>query len=246
MGIYLCAVDCMYHFAQADWYQELTGGFTTWVNAYDLEIDIESSHGIHGDFQLQTRHIVLGLYETVTDVSAHSRFCEVLSTLSMHRRQIGTLVIQKRAPSKSNATSSVVDQGSPSSNAATYPSGQVNDPDEPSFLISYEYSGTRINSKDIFLAVIAALATAAQYPPMQPFRALNALSASGDCVISILGADSSFRVNYSYITKALRTIVVHIVVVLAKFEEMRFQLELETLTIGQGSISLVNRKSTAQ
>lgn len=248
LGVYLCAIDVMYHFAQTGWFKRLAGGLEVWVDGFNMEIDIEKSQEPHGGFQLQTNHIVFGLYETIVDISAHSRFCQVLTTLSMHRRQIGTLVIQKRAsmaPEKeiANAKSLILVNGSSISNAATYPSGLVIDPENPSFSIAYNYSGIRINSKDIFLAVLDALATAAEFSPSTSFRSLNAISASGDCAISILEVDSQFQMTYSYVTKALRAMIVDIMVYLRKFEEMTLELKWQASKIAEGSIRLAGQRN---
>ena len=238
----------MYHFAQTGWYKGLAGGFTVWVNGFNMEIDIEKLLEPHGSFQLQTIHIVFGLYETIVDISTHSRFCEVLTTLSVYRRQIGTLVIQRRASvalekETANATSLILVKGSSTSNAATYPSGMILDPENPSFSISYRYSGIRINSKDIFLAALGALATAAEFSPSTSFKSLNAISASGKCAISILEVDNQFQLNYSYVTKALRAMVVDVMVYLRKFEEMTLELKWQATKIAEGSIRLAGQRN---
>lgn len=245
LGVYLCAVDFLYYFAQTGWYKELAGGFTIWVTGFNMEIDIENSQA-YGGLVLQTSHIVLGLYDTITDVSTHSRFCELLTTLSLHGRQIGVLMIQKRTSSTANATNLVMVKGSPISNAVTYPSGQITDADNPDFSVFYTYSGIRINSKDIFLTVLAALATAAQFSPSRSFQSISASSPSGDCVISISEVGSPFPVNYSYITKTLRTLISDISVFLAKFGEMTFQLNWGASSMAEGSIKLVHPTTKAQ
>lgn len=240
----------MYHFAQKGWNQQLSGGFTIWVVGFTVEIDIESSQGQHGSFDLQTCHIILGLYETMVEVSAQSRFCEVLTTLSLHRRQIGVLTIQKRTSSTqekdgANATRSLMANGFSSSNVATYPSGQITDADDARFTVTYIYSGIRINSKDIFLAALDALATAAQFSPDTSFTSLNAISASGYCVISIAMDGSQSQMSYSYVTKALRAMISSIVVVLRRFEEVTFQLNWRGNKMVEGSIRLADHGVTA-
>lgn len=251
LGVYRCAIDCMYQFTQTGWDKELTGGFTVWVDGFDVQIDVETSRGSHGSLPLESSHIVLGLYETMVDISAHSRFCEVLTTLLQHRRQLGTLVIEKRTPRTPekggiNATGSIPVKGSPWSNTVTYPSGQITDLDDDRFSVSYTYSGARINSKDIFMTILDALATAAQFSPDAPFKSLNAISVSGDCVMDILEVDSQCQANYSFVTKALRIIIVGIMVYLRKFGEMTFQLKWKAASMAEGSIELAGHSAAAQ
>lgn len=249
LAVYMAAIDCMYQFAQKNWDERLDGSFTIWVPGYDVEIDIESSQGIHG-IHLLNSHVILGLYETIIHVSTQSKFCEVISTLSLHGRQIGTLIIQERSlrtlkMGETNSTSSLLEERSPKSSSPTYPSGDINDVDDARLSISYTYSGVRINSKDIFLAVLDALATTAQFSPGTPFRSLTANSVSGKCVISILEVDGPSQINYSHITMALRVIIVDIMVYLAKFGEMTFQLKWEAVQTAEGSIKLVDPGATA-
>ena len=250
LGIYLCAIDFMYQFAQTGWNKRLSGGFTVWLDRYDVEIDIESVHQQHGSVQLQTCHIVLGLYETIREVSAQSRFCEVLTALSLHRRQIGSLAIQRKTPQKTktvgvNATSSSTVMDFSSNDVPTYPSGSIIDLDDRRFNISYMFTGIRINSKDIFLAVLDALATAARFPANTLFQSLNAASPSGACVISLTVDSSQSTLSYSFITKTLRGIVIHVMVVLRKFEEITFQLNWQANKMVEGSVRLADQIDTA-
>ena len=248
LGVYLCALDFMYALAQKGWTTILHGGYTVWVNDFDVEIDVESEEGSISSLPLESSHIVLGFYKTIVDVSTQSRFCEVLTTLWQYRRQVGTIVIEKRTLENGGsdiANSSLVN-GSPQNNTVTYPSGRVFDKDEHDFSISYTYSGVRINSKDIFLAALDALATAAQFSPDSVFRSLNAISISGDCVINMVENDSSSKLNYSFVTKALRILLVDVMVHLRIFEEITLQLEWRMLKMAEGSIKLANHRTTVQ
>ena len=239
----------MYLFAQREWNKRLSGGLTTWVEDFSVEIDVESMRGQRASAGVQTSHIVVGLYQTIVEVSVQSLFCEVLTTISLQRREIGSIAIQKRiSGTKENdgitATSSLMVNGFSSSNAVTYPSGQVTDTDDHSFTIPYTFNGIRINSKDIFIAVLDALATAAQFPANTPFRSLNAISASGDCVIRIAVDSSQSELSYSHVTKALRAMITDVMIVLRKFEEVTFQLSLQAVKMVKGSIKLADQRST--
>lgn len=250
LGVYMVAIDFMYQFAQRGWNKRLSGGFTVWLDKFGVEVDIESVRHQHGAVELQTCHIVLGLYETILEVSAQSRFCEVLTTLSLHRRQIGSLAIQRKTPQitktdGANATKSFMVEASSSSNAPTYPSGIIIDVDDRPFTVSYTFTGIHINSKDIFIAVLDALATAAQLPADTLFQSLNAVSPSGNCVISVAVDSSQSRLSYGHVTKALRALVISVMVVLKKFEEITFQLKWQANKMVQGSISLANHRVTA-
>ncbi len=251
LAVYLCALDTMYKFAQTGWSKVLVGGITIWVERFNVQIDIESEGMAHGSTKLETSHIVLGLYQTMVEVAARSHFCETLTTLTMHGRQIGRLIIEKRTQRTvegggSDAINLTLVEASPQGNAVTYPSGHFIDPDDPDFSISYTYSGARINSKDIFLAVLDALATSAQFSPLTPFSSLSIISPSGDCAVNIVGIDGGFPVNYSFVTKTLRIVVMEIMVKLGKFEEIELQLKYEDFMMASASFKLADRGTIAQ
>ena len=249
LGVYLSAIDCMYQFAQEGWYKGLAGGLKVWAEGYDVEVLIQALREPHDRLALETIHIVFGLYETLVEVATQSRFCELVATLLLHRRRLGYLYIQKRTPqtlkSGSDARNLTVVKAFLPSNEVTYPSGHFIDPDEPEFSIHYTFSGTRINSKGIFLAVLGALAASAQYSPDRSFVSLRATSPAGDCVINIRETDASFELNYSFITKALRMMITDIIVPLRKFEEITFQLKWEALSMAEAYIKLADRAVVA-
>ena len=249
LGVYLSAIDCMYQFAQEGWYKGFTGGLIVWAEGYDVQVVVQALREPHDRLALETIHIVFGLYETLVAVATQSRFCELVTTLLLHQRRLGYLHIQKRTPQKlesgTDGTNLTVVKVFPPSNDVTYPSGQFIDPDDPKFSIHYTFSGTRINSKGIFLAVLGALAASAQYSPDRSFVSLRATSPGGDCAINIHETDDPFEMNYSFITKALRIMITDIIVPLRKFEEITFQLKWEAFTIGESYIKLADRAVVA-
>ena len=247
LSVYLTAIDCMYSFAQEDWNKQQLDAFTILSPRSDIQIDIEP---FRDTIQLEVNHIVFGLYDTILDVAEKSRFCETLSTLSLHRRLVGTLRIEKMTPrildGGINAPNLTVVKGLPQSNGVTYPTGRLQDPDNPEFSIDYIYYGARINSKDIFLAILDALATAAQFSDIEPFESLRAASPSGPCVVNLVGVDGPIKTNYSFVTKALRMTIVGIMVKLGKFEEIALRLKWEGSLIAEGSVKLTDRGAVAQ
>ena len=242
----------MYHFAQLGWHRPLPESVTYWAEGYSVQIGIESALGEYGSIHLATNHIVIGLYTTMLDVAALSRFCEVHTTLSQHQRQIGLLLIEKRtSPTLEqggiNATNLILDKLSPQGNILTYPSGRIVDPKDSRFTIFYTYSGVRLNSKDIFMGTLDALAIAAQFSQLTPFESLNVMSPSGECAISIVANQSStFKVNYSFVTSALRFMIWDIMVFLKKFGEVTLSLEWEGSAMAELFVKSVDHRSIAR
>ena len=242
----------MYHFAQLGWDNPIAQSITYWAEGYNVQIGIETTQGSHGSIRLATNHIVIGLYTTMVDVAAQSRFCEVHTTLSQHQRRIGRLLIEKKTSSTleqggTNATNLLLGKGSLQGSVLTYPSGRVIDPDDLNFEVAYTYSGARLNSKDVFLAALDALATAAQFNRLTFFESLNVISPSGACTISIVAIQSStFKVRYSFVTRALLILITDIMIHLKNFGEVTLRLEWKRSAMAELSVKSADRRPIAQ
>ena len=119
-----------------------------------------------------------------------------------------------------NATSVLLEKGSPQGSVLTYPSGRVIDLDDLNFSVVYTYSGARLNSKDVFLAVLDALAIAAQSDRLALFESLKVISPSGACTISTVAIR-----KYSFVTRALLIMIREIMVYLKNIGELMLRLE---------------------
>lgn len=232
----------MYRFAQLGWDQPFADGIRIWADGYTVEVDIESSQGPRTSLELKTSHILLTLYQSVLAMSANT-FLEVLAIMSLQRREIGVLRIQRLQSVSSNQSSSAGSlRALPhiTTSVAANPSGTVKDNDDPQFTISYAYSGTRINSQDIFIAVLDAIAITAEHDVTSPFERLIAISASKKCEIIISGVVAKFQINNSFVIKALRILIFDVFVPLKTFGGMTFQLKFEGETFAEGKITAIS------
>lgn len=225
------------------WNRAFTGGATVALDAFNVEIHMQAVGHV---LQLDYGQILLGLYEIMVDISAQSRFCEVFTTLSLYGRRNGFLSLENKRPktlggNETNLAEPSLLTGAPQSIAATYPSGSIADSYDQRVSLSYTYSDLSINSKDVFLAIIDGLVVAGQSSPGTPFESLNAMSPSGDCVISIVAVDQA---NYSHATTALR-LIRDITVTLKKFGEVTFELKFKKRTMAAGSVKLASHRSEA-
>ena len=248
LGVYLGAIDFMYHYALTEWHEQITGGFTFRVESFDVQIDIESTSP---SLRLETSHVITALYITIVNVAALSRFCETLATISLYQRLIGRLVIETKRrrmldAGGTNVTNATLLTVTPQSNTVTYPTGKYIDPEEPDFSVSFTYSGTRINSRSIFLVVLDAFAIAAPFTELTAFESLHAVSPSGDCVINLVGVEGYFQSNYSYIITALRILIKEIMFKLNRFEEITIELKWQDSLMAEGSIKRAGRGKIEQ
>lgn len=81
--------------------------------------------------------------------------------------------------------------------------------------------------KKIFIAILDGLATSAQYADDARFQHLTVTSAWGGCRISISEAVGLQRINYSFVTKALRILTWDVILRLRVFRGMTFDLKWE-------------------
>ena len=247
IGVYLCALDCMYYLTTIGWRRELDTALTISAMKFNVDIAVIPRLDPGAPLGLTTNCIVVGLWEIILDIATNSRFCEVVASLLLHNRQFGSLAIARTEQKIHgyNASSLAIIEKPSDSNAVTYPSGRYIDEDEQDFSVSYTFSGTRIDSKSIFLVVIDALAISAEFSPTRAFFSLQTVSPFGDCKISISGLRVPVGFNYSFITKALMMLVEDIMVALGKFEEITFQLEWQDETLAEGRVQLISHVAVA-
>lgn len=239
LAIYLSAIDCMYGLAQRGWDDRLIGGWQIWASGQKVEVDVESTGGSHGPLPLLTSHIVVAVYSTVEKLWKDKAFCKVTTSISIGQRQIGTLKIQPFAGRATSVGVTNSDIGNStaenlSTNPATQPSGQVTDKDDVRFTVDYAYSGARIDSQEMFIAILDALANSAPHPDTSDFHHLAAASASGGCTIVIYKVASPYQITYSYTTRALRTLTRFVIQPLRRFGEMTFELNWKGTNIAKG------------
>ncbi|KAL8829744.1 MAG: hypothetical protein Q9191_001837 [Dirinaria sp. TL-2023a] len=147
--------------------------------------------------QLLVGHCVVALYEAIVTMTDGVCFCQLRSKIRIHNRgsynEVGAMSITtSEAPDNNNnnhtathgrstraigsqATYNLV-RSDASNNTGSFETGQVTDPDNKRFVLKYTYLGTRINSKEISLAVLDALATIAVYNFGRPCAQLEMLS----------------------------------------------------------------------
>lgn len=233
----------MCEFNRRDWDEAFRQNMRMWAIGYTVEVYVETTQGPDGPLPLRTSHAVLGLYRAISAMSANTKFVETMATMSLQRREIGTLRVRRlEKPASDSNSLDTLDSNVPNNanNVATGPSGTVIDPDNPGFLISYAYSGTRINSKDIFLAFLDALALTAQHNVTSSFGSFTATSQSRKCQITISEVPGEYQVSYDYVIQGLRILIWDVFVRLRMFEEMALQFDWKGKKIAEGKVQAVS------
>ena len=246
LGVFLSALDCMYYFACEDWDQVFDKAIQIPAKDYDVEVEILAAFGPGAPLPLRTSHIIFGVYDTVLAMSHSIRFVEVLTTLSLYGRNIGSVAIRKHAilaakttPPTSNQNNTLTVSPVPTNSARNNPSGTITDGDDSRFSISYVYDGARINIKDILLTVLNVVVIAAQSGSDQPFQALVANSASEKCAITLSKVAAKTQADYSLVLRAMEVIVYDVILPLKVFGEMTLQLKWEGEIVAEGKIEAI-------
>ena len=159
----------------------------------------------------------------------------------LHRRRIAIISIQKKDSPRPLALPSFNDtitfsNSSYEDHVVNAQSGVYRDTDEPDLTISYAFNDIRVEGKQIFTAVLDALACAAQYDDVAEFESLKGTSASGNFEVGIFSdnPDKPYQITYSYVYTVLRDLILDIVVKLKKFSEMTFEIQWKSNQLGHG------------
>lgn len=117
--------------------------------------------------------------------------------------------------------------------------GSMVDSEDPSFSLTWTFTGARLNSRDVFLAAMDGIAAAARFNPGKRCARLSAAtpgSRSG-AVINISSMKHPRRVgfSYQYASRAL-LLISRTMQTENRFGAMNFYLEYEGYKFGEGFI----------
>ena len=241
-------------------YRQWATGPGVWRKGYDVEILIKNSGTSQPLLMLTSNVLVTGLWETMVQICQYNFYYETTLKMWYHNEEIGTLMIQEHGVEASaNGTKADADtfsnsvapkdvalslaQAAPLNSTAlpSYPSGRIRFPEDVRFSITYTYQTTQIQSKDVFMAVLGILATAAQYhPAMQPIKELKQVSPSKRCAITLMPTRDWVEFNYADAVNGLNLLVNTIMLSLEKFGEMSFSVWFLREKVGQGSVKALS------
>ena len=269
LGMYLTAIKVMTDLVFVPWgvvavgpngYRQWAIGPGVWRKGYDVEILIENSQKSPPLLMLTSVVLVTGLWETMVQICQYNFYYETTLKMWYHYEEIGTLMIQEHTVgATANGTKADADallnsvapkdvtlslaQAAPLNltKPPSYPSGRIRFPRDGRFSITYTYQSTEIQSKDVFMAVLGILATAAQYDPaMQPIKELKQVSPSNRCAITLMATRNWVEFNYADAVNGLNLLINTIMLPLEKFGEMDFSVWFIQEKVGQGSVKALS------
>ena len=269
LGVYLTAIKVMTKLGFVPWgvvavgpngYRQWATGPGVWRKGYDVEILITNSQRSPPPLMLTSNVLVTSLWETMVQISQYNFYYETTLKMWYHYEDIGTLMIQEHTVgTTANGTKAEADtllnsiapkdagliltQAAPLNSTAPpyYPSGRIRFPIDYRFSMTYTYQTTLIQSKDIFMAVLGILATAAQYEPsMQPIIPLMQVSPSKRCVITLAPTRRWVEFDYANAVLSLNLLIHTIMLPLEKFAEMEFSVWFLQEKVGLGSVKALS------
>lgn len=242
--LYVClvAVEFLHNLALLQWDGELDWGKFTSISLKDLNVYI---YVANFSKELQPRHLALALRQAVFDMAQKlPGWYEVWAQLNLRQRPLGGVYVTKnpnlKPPSINNAniSESVGIKLVAVNSSLAAESGEIVDPADPRFMISWQYEGPLIPPDEFFTAWLDAQIIAASHSRVQTCDQLTAYSASGKTVLAITRKPGVQALYHHQVTSALYLIVLDAFMSLATAQcgEMGFIMSYSNVVIGTGVI----------
>ena len=197
------------------------------------------------DNRLLFSQAILALNEVAVEMIHGDNFFNTDATISLRGVLTGRISIKFRPPFSVEDGRDDGTKAGNGTNVLTANSGTLRDPAYPGYKINWQYQNTRINSKDIFLAVLDGMATAAQ--PIERARCphlevVSPVSRLGQAIISLndvyVSGDVAF-LTYKDVIITLYLMFRDAIIGLTKFGKMSFQVYLQGSKRGEGQIEIL-------
>ena len=188
---YLCSIRFMYELASAGW-EKIIPSETDVVSKEvgSIRVVVRSVAKRRDQNQLQNKHVILGLLTMLNNMARRNQFCLTVADMSLYAKEVGQMGIGTRDSENlagGDDTSFTLDEKCSIRNATESRSltagGQIVDPDEPNFVISYTLREEPIPCLALFDAALNGMAHSADMD-------------DHDRCVNFAGFSSSAKVTY--------------------------------------------------
>ncbi|KAL9009374.1 MAG: hypothetical protein Q9173_005589 [Seirophora scorigena] len=235
LEVYQTGIELMYDLAQRDWMEVVLAVIIQQIEGFNVLMMFLNPQPPNLPNQLQIRHCVFSLYRALTVMTDGVLFCQLRCKLKIHSLQVGALSIapldDKRTVAADDPSMSMPDE---QGRLVGADSGQLVDDADPKFVINYLFYGKSINSKEVSMGVVEAMATAAPFDKNSECKELTAVSPDGGCGIfieSVPGSRQTFA--YKHATRALKLLYQKIIVRQRRFGDLYLDLRYDGQRFGE-------------
>ena len=240
LEVYLTAIFAMYQLAAHFPWNELWPRAVTTFALVNRGVWIKV---IKERREMRTFHVVFALYFTVITLVSRSPFLQYHTDMYQGTRLIGGLAIENVPETTPlNISIGAIDYISTSNatipDSTSYSSGLGTTIVLPDMNITYQYVGVRINSRDLYTAVLSGLADASKAGMETICPDFRAYSHSADLVFWISGdMEASHPFTFRAVTHLLRAIVLDMTLEQRRFAEITYEVRNGTEGIAYGFVS---------
>lgn len=240
----------MYDLASNNWDLSIRSGFETYAKEVGgIKIAIASLAEPGDRYQLQNKHLVLGLLKMMNSLASRKAFCNAKAAIYVYYRLIGQLAIghptRPISIGVANGTDIKLIDLDPipnvvrESRSLTVP-GEIVDPEDSDFVIFYEILEDAISCQAILNAALNAMANTAPIGNEYPCTNFNGLSSTGEVTYSI-GRNSPgttrLLLTYGLVKRALKLLPARLYIG-ESCGEVKFDLVYGGEELGGGSFFL--------
>ena len=209
----MTAIHLMAELARRPWEGPLFAMVADHIDGFNVVIMLLNPHPQSEPNQLLICHCVAALYRAVIIMTDGIMFCKMRAIIKLDSFELGALNVspmdfsagsqnetRRDLPGRANKTAMNGSDG-----AVSVDRGRVVDPENFLFVMEYVWYGRSMRSKDISLAILDAIATAAPHDSNSECQTLEITSPEGNCVIVVDQLASAGRkLTYFYTVRALQ------------------------------------------
>lgn len=192
---------------------------------------------------MENGHAISALYRSLFAIVETNAYCVVTTTLILQGQKIATLKILPAFPAPVDAIVRVSNDTTASpipTNSARDSSGKIASDVDSRLIMSYQYDGARVDSRDIWTAVLDDIVETAYNGANSTFSHIDAVSASGDAVYHMHTTAGVGTCKYWYMAEALRLMFIKMVIS-KRFQEVKLEIEYDGKTIAEGWLLKMKR-----
>lgn len=189
---------------------------------------------------LENGHIVLALYRSLIAVVETNAYCSLTTDLLLQGQKVGWLqILPASSGPKFNALNNSVTSVTPTYGTLTS-SGRIIDGTDRKFVVDYQYDGARIDSRDIWTAVLGSMVETAYNGANTTFSHIDAVSANANAVYHIHATAGSVLCKYWYAAQAMRLMFIKMMS-LKEFEGVDLNIYYNGVVVAEGWLLKMNR-----